>query len=360
MTDVYKLYGAAISLYTGKARAYLRYKNVPFIEESGSPDIFERIGFRMIPVLHTPDDNLIQDTTDIIDYIEKEHGGSSVYPESATQKLVALLFEVYGDEWLIIPAMHYRWAYNLDYILEEFGKMAVPDASSAEQREIGEKMSASFRGSLPFLGITDETIPAVEACYEELLDHLNQHFEHHWYLFGTRPSIGDYGLMGPLYAHNYRDPASGDIMKRLAPNVVRWIDLMNTPAPNSGHFLPDDEIPETLLPILKRIFLDCIPAMVDTIRATGEWIEVNSEADELPRSIGEHSFQIGGVQGKRMIRPFNQWMFQRPLAYYQSLQGADRNRADELLRSVGGYELMQTEVKHPLTRSNYKLVKQAD
>lgn len=360
MSDIYKLYGAAISLYTGKARAFLRYKNVPFVEESGSPDIFERIGFRMIPVLHTPDDELIQDTTEIIDYIEEKHGEVSVYPQGTTQKLVALLFEVYGDEWLIMPAMHYRWAYNLDYILEEFGKMVMPDASSAQQREVGEKMSAAFRGSLPSLGVTPETVPAIEACYEELLDHLNQHFAQNWYLFGTRPSIGDYGLMGPLYAHNYRDPASGDIMKRLAPNVVRWIDLMNTPAPNSGHFLKDDVIPATLLPILKRIFSDCVPAMVDTIATTAEWIEANPEASEIPRTIGEHDFQIGGVQGRRVVRPFSQWMFQRPLAHYHFLQGDARKQADELLHSVGGYELMQTQVEHPLTRSNYKLVKQAD
>jgi glutathione S-transferase len=358
MSDVYKLYGAAISLYTGKARAYLRYKNVPFIEESGGPEIFERIGFRMIPVLHTPDDMLVQDTSDIIDHIETAHGGASVYPEGAAQKLVALLIEVYGDEWLVMPAMHYRWAYNLDYILEEFGKMAVPNATPAEQREVGEKMSAAFRGSLPFLGVTKETVPAIEACYEELLGQLNEHFKHHWYLFGTRPSIGDYGLMGPLYAHNFRDPASGDIMKRLAPNVVRWIDLMNTPAPNSGNFLAEDEVPETLLPILKRIFSDCIPAMVDTIHATGEWIEENPDTDELPRAIGEHTFQVGDAQGKRMIRPFNQWMFQRPLDYYHSLEGVDRKNADDVLRRVDGYDLMQTQIKHRLKRENYKLVKE--
>lgn len=358
MTDSYKLYGAAISLYTGKIRAYLRYKNIPFIEEPGSPEIFERIGFRMIPVLHTPDDLLIQDTTDIIDYIEQQYPEASVYPAGTTQNFIALLFEVYGDEWLRIPAMHYRWAYNLDYILEEFGKMAVPDADSEEQRKVGETISAGFRGSLPFLGVTDETVPAIESWYEEFLGHLNQHFSDNWYLFGTRPSIGDYGLMGPLYAHNYRDPASGVIMRELAPNVCRWIDLMNTPAPNSGRFLPDDEIPETFIPMLKRIFADCVPAMVDTIRATGEWIDANPDADEIPRAVGEQSFQIGDVQGKRMILPFSQWMFQRPLNYYQSLQGEEKVRADQLLQQVGGYEAMQTSVKHPLTRRNFKLVKQ--
>jgi len=265
MTDIYKLYGAAISLYTGKVRAYLRYKNVPFIEEAGSPEIFERIGFRMIPVLHTPNNELIQDTTDIIDTLEQAFPVASIYPSGARQKLAALLFEVFGDEWLVMPAMHYRWAYNLDFILEQFGKMMIPDANVAEQREIGEKISAPFRGSLPLLGISDETIPAIEASYETLMGQLDQHFKNHDYLFGSRPSIGDYGLMGPLYAHNYRDPASGELMKRLAPHLVRWIDWMNTPAPNSGKFLPEDEVPQTLDPILKNIFTDCVPAMVDTI-----------------------------------------------------------------------------------------------
>ena len=357
MTDIYKLYGAAISLYTGKARAYLRYKNVPFVEESGGPDIFDRVGFRMIPVLHTPDDELVQDTTDIIDHLEGVFGGPSVYPDGPVQKLVALLFEVYGDEWLLIPAMHYRWQYNLDYILEEFGKMAAPEASSEEQRQIGEKVSKGFRGSLPSLGVTDTTIPAIEAWYEELLGQLHEHFESHWYLLGTRPSIGDYGLMGPLYAHNYRDPASGDLTRRIAPNVARWIDLMNTPAPNSGRFLPNDEVPQTLVPMLKRMFADCIPVMVNTIRATAEWLEANPEEDEVPRGIGQHTFTIGGVEGTCGIRTFSQWMFQRPLAHYQSLQGEDKARADDLLRQVGGYDAMQTVVTHPLTRSNFKLVR---
>jgi len=358
MSDVYKLYGATISLYTGKARAYLRYKNVPFIEESGSREIFERIGFTMIPVLHTPEDILVQDTTEIIDHIEALHRGASVYPEGVTQKLAALLFEVYGDEWLLMPAMHYRWNYNLDYILVEFGKPTIPDATPAEQRAVGEKVSASFRGLLPMLGVTDVTAPAIEACYEKLLAQLDEHFKHHWYLFGTRPSIGDYGLVGPLYAHNFRDPASGDLMQRLAPNVVRWIDRMNTPAPNSGHFLADDEVPETLLSIIEGIFSDCIPAMVDTIRATSEWIAEHPGITELPRAIGEHTFSIGTAKGKRTIRPFSQWMFQRPLEYYQSLEGSDREKADEFLCGVGGYDLMQTEIKHRLRRENYKLIKE--
>lgn len=361
MPPVYRLYGAAISLYTGKVRAYLRYRNVPFVEQAGRPEIFERIGFQMIPVLHAPDDELVQDTTVIIDYFEDkfaENGmaGSSVYPTGAAQRLVALLFEVYGDEWLVIPAMHYRWTYNLDFILEEFGKMLIPDASAEEQRAMGEKISAPFRGSLPILGITDDTVAGIESDYEELLQLLDEHFAKHRYLLGSRPSIGDYGLMGPLYAHNYRDPWSGEQMRRIAPNVARWVGSMNTPTPNAGHFLPDDEIPETLLPLLEKMFSEAMPALMASLEANAAWIEANADAEEIPRGVGEHEFVIGGKHGKRMIRSYSQWMLQRPLDDYRALTAKDRERVDDLLEQVGGRECLQSPIRRRVTRRNNRLV----
>ena len=45
------------------------------------------------------------------------------------QELVSRLLELYADEWLVIPAMHYRWSYNDDWIVEEFGRIAAPGAT---------------------------------------------------------------------------------------------------------------------------------------------------------------------------------------------------------------------------------------
>jgi hypothetical protein len=43
--------------------------------------------------------------------------------------------KVYADEWLVIPAMHYRWSFpeNLDFIYREFGRTNLPDASASAQ-----------------------------------------------------------------------------------------------------------------------------------------------------------------------------------------------------------------------------------
>src|SRR5690348_14559955 len=112
-----RLYGAEISYFTGKVRAYLRWKGLPFDEFSADATVYReiivpRVGFAVIPVVVTPDGETLQDSTDIIDALELRHGEPFVHPSSPVQRLVAALLELYGDEWLVIPAMHYRWHHN--------------------------------------------------------------------------------------------------------------------------------------------------------------------------------------------------------------------------------------------------------
>ncbi|MEM8706913.1 MAG: glutathione S-transferase N-terminal domain-containing protein, partial [Actinomycetota bacterium] len=75
----YTLYGAPVSLYTGKARSYLRRQGIDFVEVSPGSDrylteIVPQIGRWIIPVLETPDGEIVQDGADIIDHFEKGPG----------------------------------------------------------------------------------------------------------------------------------------------------------------------------------------------------------------------------------------------------------------------------------------------
>jgi hypothetical protein len=110
------------------------------------------------------------------------------------------------------------------------------------------------------------------------------------------------------------------------------------------------------MPILKTMFAEAMPALMASLQANAAWLEANPDATELPRAVGEHEFVIGGKHGKRSIRAYSQWMLQRPLAHYASLAGAERERADELLKAVGGYDCMQTEISRPVERRNNLLV----
>src|ERR1700712_4192550 len=97
----YRLLGAQVSFYTGKVRAYLQYKALPFSEVLATREVYRDVivpqtGVRFIPVLITSDAVAIQDSSAIIQFLEQRHPESSVYPESGVQRLVALLFEVYA------------------------------------------------------------------------------------------------------------------------------------------------------------------------------------------------------------------------------------------------------------------------
>ncbi len=357
----HKLYAAPLSLYSGKARAYLDWKGVDYEEILSSGDVYKniivpKVGRPVIPVLDTDDGQTIQDTTCIIDHFEETVGGPSVYPDTPKQGLVALLLETFGDEWLVIPAMHYRWNYNEEWVYGEFGATAAPDASKEEQLAIGRERGSNFKGFCPILGINPVTIPAIEASYEALLADLDTHFAAHDYLLGSRPSIGDYGLIGPLYAHLYRDPASGEIMKRLAPRVAGWVERMvDVKAPLSGDFLPDDEVPETLVPVLARMMAEQMPFLQTTANMLKAWAEANEDA-QMPRAVGMAEFTVEGVTGQRIAPPFSLWMAQRALDYYRGLDSADKVAVDGFLSSISGATAFQDfALERPLVFENFKL-----
>jgi glutathione S-transferase len=360
---VHQLIGAEVSLYTGKVRAYLRYKDIPFREVLATREVYQslivpRTGVRFIPVLISDRDVAIQDSTAIIDHLEQRYPEASVYPDGPLQRLVALLLEVYADEWLVIPAMHYRWNIpeNRAFAIEEFGRLSAPDAEPSLQREIGEKLAGPFAGALPALGVSPETRDAVEASYLALLAELGAHFSDQPFLLGTRPSIADFALYGPLYAHLYRDPASGRLMRERAPEVAGWVERMTSPRAVSGAFLADDAVPKTLEPLLRRMFAEQGPVLASTLEHLAAYARERRELQgPLPRALGKHGFMLAGARGERAIYPFNIWRWQRAYAQYRALPPAARERADALLDATGGRSLLQIEPT-PVRRENNRLM----
>ncbi|MEL7198056.1 MAG: glutathione S-transferase family protein [Pseudomonadota bacterium] len=353
------LFGAPLSLYSGKARAYLDWKDIPYEEKLPADARFQKeivpaIGRQVIPVVETSDGTLLQDTTIIIDHFEAERGGPSIYPDMPRQRLAALLLETFGDEWLVIPAMHYRWHYNEEWVYSEFGKAAMPYATPQEQYEVGKKRGTMFKGFVPMLGINAETIPAVEQSYEALLADLDAHFAAHPFLFGTRPSIGDYGLIGPLYAHNYRDPKSGEMMRRMAPNVAKWVERMIDPEPLSGDFLPNDEVPKGVIKILSRMMTEHVPYLAKVAAMLGNWAKANPES-ELPRALEMTEFTVEGVTSQRAALPFGLWMLQRGLDYLASMEGEERASCEAMLSECGGNALLAFNMPARLVFEDFQL-----
>jgi len=356
----YTLYGSQASLFTGKARGYLRWKGVDFTELSVNEEIMKNVILKhvkwpVIPVMKTEDDRIIQDTGDIITEVETHAGGTPVRPNGPVQRFASELLHVYADTWLLIPAMHYRWNYNEEWIYSEFGRSGAPDATPEEHYRLGKARGQMFKGFVPMLGINEETIPGIESSYEAFLAEFSAHLDAHPYLFGARPSLADFAFLGPLYAHLYRDPASGEIMKRLAPKVADWTERTIAGAQGTGDIVSDDAIPETLLPIMARHMAEHLPVIEAINDQFTEWLKTAEPGAELPRAFGQAAFTQGGRTGNIITNSFTLFRLQAALDEYASMDDTARARADALLDKIGGGALKSFTLPARLERRNYKL-----
>jgi glutathione S-transferase len=362
MSD-YTLYAAPVSLFSGKARAYLRWKGIPFTEVLSTPEVMKEIlmpviGWPVIPVLKTPDGILIQDTADIINHIENRHAGPSVMPEGSVQKFATELLHTFADQWLTLPAMHYRWNYNEEWTYSAFGKTALPAATAADQYKVGKKRGQMFKAMAPMLGVTDGTIPGIEKSYLGFLTDFSAHLEKYPYLFGGRPSLADFAFYGPLYAHLYRDPESGKIMKAHAPLVADWVERMRDGEESYGPLIGCDSVPETLWPLLARHFKEHLPVLEQTNTVLAGHIKTlqdTSFSEPLPRALGMAAFEVEGRKGQTVARPFSLFRLQAALDIYNLLEGDSLLAAERLLEKTDGVSLKEFTLPHRLVRKNYKL-----
>ena len=355
------LYGGKLSYFTGKARSFLNFKKIDFEERLATPEIYKtiimpRVGYPMIPVMVFPDDTLIQDTTELIDFFETNIHTPSATPNGPKQRLVSSLLELYGDEWLVIPAMHYRWAHNRDFALAEFGKLALAEGTPEEQYKAGEKAAGMFEGAVPLLGASPAMADAIERSYVSLLHEMDAHFSTHNFILGGKPCAGDFGLIGPLYAHLYRDPASGALMKKEAPNVARWVERMIAePFIAGDDYVEDDIIPPTLMPVLKRMMSEQGPCLLDLFEKLSVFKEQNPDKP-IPRVIGMHPFTVSGETGQRIMLPYSQWMAQRAFEPLNALNETDQTATNALLTEIGAAGFIGLTFDTPVTREAYKLV----
>ncbi len=360
MSD-YTLYGAEVSYYTGKSRAYLRWRGVDFEEVAATQDVYRDVilpgvGWPVIPVMKGPGGEIVQDTADILDFVEAESGLlPPALPEGPVQRLASLLLQLFGDEWLVIPAMHYRWNYNEDWAYGEFGRMSAPELSRQEQYERGKKNGARFKGALPVLGVSEATIPGIEGTYEAFLRDFEAHLGSFDFVLGDRASFGDFALNGPLYAHLLRDPESGRLMEKLAPKVADYVRRVQAGEGKTGELAPDDNVPETLAPLFKRQMREQLPMIVRTAALFEAWAATESSGTNLPRGFGQVEFDIGGFEGECVARSFPLWRLQAVTDVIDKMNAAEKASAASWLDSVGGAPLMEFRLSQRLKREDSRL-----
>jgi glutathione S-transferase len=354
---LYRFYAAEVSYFSAKVRPALRYKRVPFVEILATPDAYRRVirprtGLAMIPVVTTPEDDIIQDSSDILDALETRFPDPPLFPRTPVQRMAAYLIELYADEFLMLPGLHYRWSFP-----ESETKARADFAASNGNAAMANRFADAIKGFVPMVGVLPHTIPAIEAHTHALLERLDAHLADHAFVLGARPSLADCALMGPLYPHLYLDAVPGRLLRELAPRVCHWIERMNHPDPDaSADWLAADALAPTLRPLLELAAQDGLPMILDTARAFDDWVDANAVAPgEVPRGVGMHACTLRGVAFDRITTPYTMWMVQRVRDAYRRLSSAERVSVDRALGGLGFEALLAYEPRHRVVRRPFKV-----
>jgi glutathione S-transferase len=174
-------------------------------------------------------DAAMVDSTFQIRRLEEAFPERSVVPPDPVVAFLDALVEDYADEWLTKAMFHYRWAY-------------APDAAKAsrvipcdQQLELppdqlgrgGDAFAARQIGRLAVVGSNATTGPVIEASYRRLLGVLDARLQAQPFLFGRRPSAGDFALFGQLSQLAAFDPTPAAIAAETAPRVIAWVNRVD-------------------------------------------------------------------------------------------------------------------------------------
>ncbi|MCC6868093.1 MAG: glutathione S-transferase [Burkholderiales bacterium] len=343
--------GAELSLYSGKLRSYLIQKGIAFVERGSSPFEFvwtakRRTHARAVPILITPEGEWLQDTSEIIDRLEQRFPERPVLPATPVLRFAAFLFELWGDEFWLPLAMHARWSHaeNLPLFVHDAGDALLPAWPRWAKNLIGRNHARLMHALARAVGVTPEFAPLIDRFAQIQLDALDTHFAKHRFLFGDRASLGDFGLIGPLYAHLGRDPWPRRELIGPRPHLGAWIKRMFEPGASSGSFLAHDSVPPTLTPCLRSIVDEMLPfldACAARVRSTPI---VAADAPAAIRMLPEVTYPFAGGVHRRPGLSYPVWMAQRLLDSWRAAPLADRQAVRQWLDALGGGELLQLDL----------------
>ena len=348
----YTLYGWHLSYFTGKVLCYLNYKQIPFVHRDVDMTtlmwrIKRKVGAVVMPVMVTPEQQWIDDSSLIIDHLERRFPNPSVVPATPVQRFASYLMEAWGDEWWVPIAMHTRWTYSENYALfeREAGSALLPNLPTFLQRRAVAKVATTLRGMLHTVGVRPEQFAVMDRWTIDMLNLLEQHFTEYPYLFGERPTIGDFGLVGTMYGHLGRDPWPARELIAPRPYLRAWIDRMaKAPAQAKAGLLADDAIAETLVPVFRSIFAEFIPLLEGINQQVKAALPALPAGRAIPRGLADVGVPMGAGRFRRKALPYTLWMAQRTLDIYRQMSPDEQQNVRDWLTPLGGESFLALDI----------------
>jgi glutathione S-transferase len=230
-----------------------------------------KAGKRMIPVLQFPEGGYWADSTPLAYELEKRHPDErSIIPSDPGQAFLSHLIEDMADELLVAAMFDLRWGSTEDQIFcskrQLSGWMSPAPKESLEQR-IAEFIPRQTRSRTAMVqgdnhAILMELYASVLAVIEGMLDRS-------LFMFGSRPSLADFGLYAQL-CQCAIDPSASAIMRATAARTYQWTQTLDDCSGVDGEWAAADSsnpAAEAMLRLIGEIYL---PILLANARAIAD------------------------------------------------------------------------------------------
>lgn len=332
----YTLYVFHISYFSGKMQAYLRYKEIPHdtVEPKWGGELLNTIypntGLMKVPVVRTPDNEWLADSTPMMDWFEKKYPQGAVIPSDPLQGFFCRLLEDYADEWLWRPALHYRWSYAADAhaLSRRFSETFLSDQPMPKFLSAAMLRDRQHRIYVRGDGVTSETREHVESVYLNTLDRLQAIFETQPFLLGGKPSLADFGFFASMFRHFSLDPTPSLIMQTRAPAVFEWVTrLWNSKHSTiTGDWAAAGTLPSGWTPILRDIGEAYLP-----------YLHANAVAWREGRKTFD--FAVQGVTYRKLpVVQYRVWCREQLQIHLEQVPANSRAAVERVLQAAGALE----------------------
>ena len=330
-----RLIGVGASPYTRKLRAALRYRRLAYrFVVAGSKEAGELPGapLPLVPYLVEADEAgeltvARSDTTPILTHLDETRNYRLLRPADPALRLIDLLIEDYGDEWLSKCMFHYRWSNAPDTAR---AGAYVPYARMTQMTPEEGQQAADFFSNrqisrIGVVGSNAVTAPVIEASWRRYLEIFDRHIQNVPYMLGERPGAGDFACYGQMTMLVITDPTPAAVAFEVSPRAYAWTEKCED---LSGMEISEDDWidlsnpPETLRELLTeigRVYAPFLIANAAAVQAGAEKVECVIDAQ--PWEQDPFVYQAKCLKWLRDA--------------YTALSGKDRARLDAVLAGTG-------------------------
>jgi glutathione S-transferase len=291
----YIIYGALGSPYSMKMRAVLRYRRLPLFWVHGTGAMAAtqgKVKAQVIPVIEYPDGRFANDSTPLIHDLEARHPERRIVPPDPAQAFLAQLIEDFADEWLTKAMFGYRWLREVDQV--QMSRWLAFDAMKGGGVTASQAAAEHFRarqvGRMGLVGCTEANFPLIEASTRAVLAALEAHVTDRHCLFGTRPSLAEFGLYGQISQLGV-DPTPEAMLRRDYPYTLRWLLHLDDMSGIDGDWdAPDAPLAPVVMTLLGIIGDVYFPFLLANAAA------VEAGADTVSFTAMGHGFTQGSFK----------------------------------------------------------------